>query len=79
MNVETVVTAIQSYYETAPLSVIAVAVCLLVLTYVKPKFMFKTFVGTGCAILCVMALTSLSGTLDSGVTDRDSMFETAHK
>ena len=79
MNLEIVVTAVQSYYEASPISVLAVAFCLLVLSYVKPKFMFKTFMGTGCALLCVMALTSLSGTLDSGVNDRGAMLETARK
>ncbi len=79
MNFEIVISAVQGYYEAQPVSVMAVGACLLLLTYVKPKFMFKTLVGVGCLVLCSMALTSLSGTLDHGVNDRDAMFETARK
>lgn len=79
MNVDSILYALQMHYESQPLSVVAVGVCILVLAYLKPKFMFRAVVGIGCVVLCAMAFTSLNGTLDTGVKGRDTMIETAGK
>lgn len=79
MNFDSVITAVQMHWNAQPMLVITVGVCVLFLAWVKPKFMFKTVVGIGCIVLCGLAFTSLTGTLDSGVQGRDTMLETAGK
>ena len=75
MNFEHIFHAVQMHYDSHPIPVVIVTVCVFVVAYLRPRVMAKTLVGVGCLVLCAMAFTSLNSTVDSSVHSRDVMLD----
>ena len=79
MSFEAIFAALQSFFDAQPYLAGGLVLLLALLAAMKPKFMLKSATLAICLVLAVMAVTSLNGTLDSGVAHRDAMLESADR